>query len=161
MGSTRNNDFFFLPFDGGINIVGEILGMCLIAGNQHDRRLTQLINIAHKLEVKEAIRGYRIPGQLVGVNCPRMEGTAYIVAKEILNNGISISRQFIREHGIKGFHIALGIYAQFMCTTDGLARSGLFITHLSQMLFHDLPLFRRVVSTIIMVADAFTHIIHS
>ena len=135
--------------------------MCLIAGNQHDRCIAQFINVAHEFEIEEAIRRHRIPSQLVGVDCPRMEGTAYIVAKEILNNGISISRQFIREHGIKGFHIALGIYAQFMCTTDGLARSGLFITHLSQMLFHDLPLFRRVVSAIIMVADAFTHIIHS
>ena len=161
MRSAGYHDFLFRAFDFGVDIVGEILGMCLIPGNQHNRRIAQFLNIAHQLKIKETIRCCRIPSRLVGINGSGMECPANIIAKEILDNRTGISRQIIGEHGIEGFHISLGIYAQFMRPPDRLAGLGFFITLLSNMFLDKFPLFRRIVSTIIVVTDALTHIVHS
>ena len=47
-----------------------------------------------------------------------------------------------------------------MGAPDGLARLGLLVAHLRQVLFHELALLRRVIGAVVMVADALAHVVH-
>ena len=89
-----------------------------------------------------------------------MIGPAYIVIIEAFDDIIGIVRQLVREHRVMRNDMSLCVDGQFMRTRDRLTFFCFFIPHNGQMFLHFFPLFRRIVISLIVIADTVGHIIH-